>query len=248
MRRCLPALVFVFVVPCNAAAQRPVQLWGNLTFDWVKSDRVTYEIDFEPKTLAVVPEGQPGWGNLDMTPNLTLTANDWLDVTGELVAGYTQQTDAVHSFELTPRVGVTFHFLSRELPPLSKRERAPKRRFVLYNDLRVEWRNFYYNGDQPNSSTVRFRNRLGSRYPINRDKVTDDGAAFLEADWEWFIPLSDAAERFANRQRIRVGLGYRQNFNWRYEVMFMWTRSRDTIEENFAATESIIDFRLRYVF
>ncbi len=225
-----------------------MQLWGNVTIDWVKSDRMTYEIDFEPKSLIVVPQGQPGWGNLDTTPNLTFAANDWLDLTAEVVAGYTKQTDAVDSFELTPRLGVTFHFLSRELPHLRDSERAPKRRLVLYNDLRVEWRNFYYTGDEPNSSTVRFRNRLGSRYPLNRSKVTDDGAAYLVADWEWFIPLSDAAERFANRQRIRVGLGYRQNFNWRFEAMFMWTRSRDTIEENFAATDSIIDFRLRYVF
>jgi len=35
----------------------------------VKSDRITYEVDFEPKALVVVPEGQPDWRNLDTTPD-----------------------------------------------------------------------------------------------------------------------------------------------------------------------------------
>ena len=56
---------------------------------------------------------------------------------------------------------------------------------------------------------MRFRNRLEFQVPLNREKVSDDGARYLLADWEWFIPLSDPAERFASRQRVRAGLGYR---------------------------------------
>jgi hypothetical protein len=32
-----------------AHAQTNLQLWGNVTLDWVKSDRLVYELDFEPK-------------------------------------------------------------------------------------------------------------------------------------------------------------------------------------------------------
>jgi len=41
--------------------------------------------------------------------------------------------------------------------------------------------------------------------PINKPKVTDDGAAYTLADGEWFVPLDEPEERFANRQRIRTG-------------------------------------------
>ena len=40
----------------------------------------------------------------------------------------------------------------------------------------------------------------------------------------------------------------RRSFNWRYEVLYMWTRSRDTIEEGFSTTENIIDVRVKRLF
>lgn len=245
----LLALPLVLLVSSGAEAQRAVQLWGNVTLDWVKSGRVTYELDFEPKTLIVVPEGEPNWKNLDITPSLVVAAKNWLDLTVELTTGYTKQTDEIASFELTPRLGTTFHLLSRGLPTIIRgRERPPKRRLDLYNDLRVEWRNFFYSDDEPDSSIVRFRNRLGCRFALNREKITDDGARYLIGDWEWFIPLSDPTERFANRQRIRVGIGYRPGFSWRFEAMYMWTRSRDTTGEGFATVDSSINIRLKRVF
>ena len=67
-------------------------------------------------------------------------------------------------------------------------------------------------------------------------------------DWEWFIPLSEPGERFASKQRIRLGLGYRRNLQWRFEALYMWTRSRNTIEDGFKTSDNIIDLRLKRVF
>jgi len=78
--------------------------------------------------------------------------------------------------------------------------------------------------------------------------ITDDGAGYWLADWEWFIPLDDAEEQFANRQRIRGGIGYRRNFNWRYELLYIWTRSRNTIDTGFSTNENSIDIRVKRVF
>ena len=78
--------------------------------------------------------------------------------------------------------------------------------------------------------------------------MTDDGARYLSADWEWFVPLGDPTERFANRQRIRAGLGVRRNRNWRFETIYMWTRSRDTTQDSFRTSDNIIDIRIKRVF
>ena len=237
---------------CSAAsaqAQTGLQLWGNLTLDWVKSDRITYEVDFEPKALVAVPEGHPDWRNLDITPGLAVAAANWLDLTAELTTGFTRQNDDLSTFELTPRIGAEFHLLSRRLPTLlGKHERPPAFRLVLINYFRVEWRNFTYSDDRPDVSSWRFRNRLGLGYPLNREKQTEDGACYLTGDFEWFLPLSDPAERFANRQRFRVGLGYRRSFHWRVEALYVWTRSRDTTADSFGTTERMIDIRLKHVF
>ena len=128
----------LFVAP---AARAQTQLWANLTLDRVKSDRLLYELDVEPKTLINVPPGETGWGNLDVTPSVAFSAAGWLDLTSELTAGYTHQTDDLNSFELTPRVGAEFHILSRLA---ATREHPPKRRLALANYFRIEWRNFFY--------------------------------------------------------------------------------------------------------
>ena len=114
--------------------------------------------------------------------------------------------------------------------------------------FRVEWRNFFYTDDQPSSSAWRFRNRLGCTVAVNRQKHTDDGAIYVTTDWEWFLPRSDPAERFSNRQRFRAGLGYRRSFNWRFEALYMWTRSRDTIEDRVKRTDPIVDIRVKRIF
>jgi hypothetical protein len=84
--------------------------------------------------------------------------------------------------------------------------------------------------------------------PLNKEKLTDEGARYLLADWEWFLPIDDAEERFANKQRIRTGLGYRRSFAWRFEALYMWTRSRNTIDEGFTTSDNIIDIRVKRVF
>jgi hypothetical protein len=165
MRRCwvLPVLTWL-VCATPAFAQTNLQLWANVTFDWVKSDRLTYELDLEPKVLLAGPEGEPAWSNLDLTPNVEYSWKRWLDLVGEATVGRTFQTDDVTTFEVTPRVGVRFHVFSRNTTPyLPKvREAVPKRRVVVRDLLRVESRNFFYTGSGANesfSSNVRFRNR-----------------------------------------------------------------------------------------
>ena len=149
-----------------------------------------------------------------------------IDVVGELVLGRTKQTDDLDTTEVTVRGGVRFHLFSRQRH-LFLNEALPKRRLVIRDLVRVESRNFFYSNDDPSESSVRFRNRLES-VPTNRPNLGDDGAVSATGDWEWFIPLSDPTERFANRQRIRAGLTYRHSVRWRYAALYICIRSRDT--------------------
>jgi hypothetical protein len=234
--------------PLPSPAQTNLQLWGNVTVDWVKSERLVYELDFEPKVLLDAPDGEPGWRNLDLTPNMEYSAQRWLDVVVDTTVGSTRQTDDLDTIEVTPRLGVRFHLFSRALRH-HPRERAPARRVVVRDLMRVESRHFFYSGgDTDYSSSVRFRNRLEFLAPLNRERLTDDGARYVLADWEWFVPLDTQEERFANKQRIRTGLGYRRSFAWRFEALYIWTRSRDTIDEGFNTSDNIIDVRVKRLF
>ena len=251
MRAALAALLLVALTPLDARAQTNMQLWGNVTIDWMRTDRLTYELDFEPKVLVAAPEGEPAWRNLDLTPNVEYAAKRWLDLVAEGTVGYTKQTDDVNTWEVTPRAGLRVYLFSRDLPVHGSPflERPPARRVVVRDLLRVESRNFIYTGAGSGSdSSVRFRNRLELLVPLNKPKLTDDGARYVLADWEWFIPLGEPEERFASRQRIRAGVGYRRNVQWRVQALYMWTRSRNTIEEGFKTSDNIIDIQVKRVF
>jgi hypothetical protein len=237
-----------------ATAQTNLQLWGDVSLNWLRSDRLSCALDLEPQAL--VANSDPDatdWRTFGVTPNVEYSAKRWLDLIAEMGMSITHQTDGLGSFELTPRAGVRFHVFSRDLPNiigrgLKRAELPPTRRFVLRDRLLVEHRNLFYTQDEPTSSTLRVRNRVEIQVSLNRPKVTDDGSRTLLADWEWFLPLDDPAERFSSRQRIRTGLAFRHSFTWRSEVVYIWTRSRDTTEEPFSTSDNAISVTIRRFF
>ena len=239
--------LFLALAPARTAGAQPdTQLWGELTFNWIKSHRFTYGLDIEPKVLVSAPAGDPGWATLDLTPSVEFTHGRWIDMVGEMLVGRTKQTDDLDSTEVTPRVGMRLHLLSNLRDELTK-EKRPKHRMVLRNLVRLEWRNLYYSTDKPQSSTLRFRDRLEMSWSLTRSRLTDDGATYLIGDAEWFWPLDEPGERFANKQRLRTGLGYRHNFAWRVEVLYILNRTRNTLDDSFTTTDNVVDFKVKRV-
>ncbi len=145
---------------------------------WHKTQRLSYELDFEPKVLVSAPENEPSWRSLDVTQTLEYSQKQWLDFTGELVTGYTKQTDDVNNFELTPRIGVRLHLFSNRIKPLFKEE-APKRRLVIRDLIRIEYRTLFYTHDQGTDSSWRFRNRLEFILPLNHRNLSEDKTVYI---------------------------------------------------------------------
>jgi hypothetical protein len=110
-----------------------------------------------------------------------------------------------------------------------------------------DWRNLYYSTDKPDSSTARIRNRVELLYPMTRPRITDNGATYLIGDAEWFWPVDEPDERFASKQRVRGGIGYRHSFGWRFEALYIWDRARDSAEEGFTSSDQAFDVKVRRV-
>jgi hypothetical protein len=248
LRSLIAAAVFLLTIgmPSPSGAQTDTQVWTHFNFQWIKSPHVTMGVDVEPKLLVSAPAGEPGWATLDVTPSVEYTRGKWFDLVGDMVVGRTKQTDDLDSTEVTPRIGVRLHLLSKLRDQFIK-ERRPRHRLVIRDLLRLEWRHLHYSTDKPDSSSARLRNRLETFWPVNRQKISDDGATYLSCDWEWFIPIDDPDERFANRQRIRSGIGYRHSFAWRYEARYVWNRSRNTIDDPYTSTDHAFEFSMKRV-
>jgi hypothetical protein len=246
-----PRGAFIIVATLAAASPAAAQqagtgLWSDLTLEWIKSHTWTLKVDVEPKVLVSKPPDQPGWTTLDVTPAIEFTRSRWVDLVGELLIARTHQTDDLNTVEVTPRAGVRIHFLSNVIDDFLK-EKQPKRRLAVDTLLRVEWRNLFYSDNTPQSSTGRIRDRIDLQFPLNRPKVTSPGTVYTTADAEWFWPIGHPKERFANKQRVRAGLGYRLSYAWRFETMYVWDRSRDSAENGFTLADRALYVRVRRV-
>ena len=67
------------------------------------------------------------------------------------------------------------------------------------------------------------------------------------ADGEYFTPVGDdkAPERFATKHRLRLGIGYRHNYEWRFEVLAMRDEARESLEDEIEVDAYMLDLRLK---
>lgn len=241
--------VLVPFLLCQAAGEAPAQttsgqIWANFTLDHPKGERLVFEVDLEPKAQF---SGSDTWRGVDVTPAAEYYPNRWLDLVGETAFARTRQSNAVSSFEVTPRVGVRLHLLSnlRTMRPGPR----PLGRVSVANLARVEWRNFWYSDDTPSSHETRLRNRLELKVGLNHAELSLDKTLYLIADFEFFVPLSDdVPERFATKRRTRAGLGYCRDPKWRFEALYIRDGTRTTDEGSFTTAANIVDFRLKVLF
>jgi hypothetical protein len=207
-----------------ARAEPDGQLWGTATVGWLATNRLSFRVQFQPTAQ---PADQPTFLSTDTTPRALYVVAPWLDVLGEIDFGTKNQSNEINSTSVTPRVGVQLHILSRILEHGAgrgeTREHQPKRRLDFRTLLRFEDQRENSSRDSPPSSSWRFRDRFQVAYPLNRPKTTSDGAIYLTTDTEAFVPLDGG---FINQFRVRSGFGYRPNFPWRFEALYIWTGER----------------------
>jgi hypothetical protein len=256
LRGLASALAFLQFLVATPALAREVtadtsrQLWANFIVGLPKSEKLYVEADAE--VAKQVSGGGDSWGSLYGTGLVEYYPNDWLDLTGELVTGFTNQDRNDDSVEATIRLGLRLHFLQQIINSSYFKKIRPERmsgaRLSVANLARLEYRNFWYSGELPDTSDARFRNRIETKLALNRPNLGADGVWYLIADIEWFVPLSDdeAPERFATKRRARLGLGYRHSYQWRFDILAMADNVRDTLEGVISADARMIDVRVHF--
>ena len=251
MKRC--ALTLVILGWASTAAAQTGEVWGNLTVDWLASERLVYTFDVEPKVQVTSVTTPSRFANVDMWSTLEYAVAGWLDAHGEFLTGFTNEQDGSNSTEITERLGARLHLLSRLLQERearrgAEREAQPRRRGTIATLLRFEHRDLLKN-DAPTTSSWRFRARMELAYPLNRPKLTANGTLYLTSDTELFVPVSnDPQQHQVNQWRLRNGVGYRVSFNTRFEALYIWTTKRNSETGQFATDSQAFDFRVKMAF
>lgn len=245
----LALILFLSTLPVRASdepAEVSDQLWFNYILAFPRSQKLYMEVDFE---AAAEVSGDEPWRYLYTTGLVEYYITDYIDLTGELLSGVTQQDSGEDSLELAGRFGFRLHLLAPFLSYLQW-ERLPGGRVGLANLARVEPRKFWYNSDRGSESDVRMRNRIELRAAINKANMGMDGVWIFLTDWEWFWEIGGnaPAERFSTKTRWRIGLDYRHSYSWRYSLLLQRDQARDTREESFDIDAYMVDLRIKMFF
>lgn len=237
----IKSISFVFViflatfqVQAQEKNEKYKQLWLDLMLQKTFNNGLSYFGEFGPRYLI---QEKSGWSQLELSQNVQYNVFWTVDAIGGLLLNYTQQTDTTdlyNSYEVRPWLGFRLHF-------------NPNSKLMVSLFSRMEWRSLYYNNVETVQKSGRLRNRLEFTYSINKPNFYHDELWYITLDGEWYHPIDEnPGERFANQGRIRAGIGYRQNYSWRYVIVFMEQFSRNTIDEGFKSANFIVDLRVHF--
>jgi hypothetical protein len=223
-------LAFVFLITTSSFAQRDEQLWLDFQLDYPFGGQYLFETTASFQTV-FSPDTK--WRNINVTPTFEYMGLSWLDFTFDLPLGYTMQAEGLNSIEIVPTLGLRFH--------LSQNRRIDTRIFA-----RLEERFFYQIEDEDWDRSNRFRLKAEAFIAINRLNIFTDKLWYGIVDYEEFIVVDEQLdERYANRRRGRIGLGYRLNYKNRFEIIYTRQSSRNEIEGEYISGDNVIQLRYK---
>jgi len=122
----------------------------------------------------------------------------------------------------------------------------------FFHRIRLEERFLFYQKDQLFNETLQNELDVRSRYQLTAESQDFHlfqiiRGIYLRASFEYFLPLNQSAvERFINQTRIVGGYGHRISEKFRYELQYIWGRSRAFKEDGLKTSENIIRLRCYY--
>lgn len=235
MRSCFPGLIVLVVLtfarPTHGLSQdNSLQMWNEYMLNMPFANQ--YNIEFAA-TYATALES-PKWRALDLqiTPEVALTQH--IDVLAAVLYSNTIQNAELSTSEVRATIGTRLHF-------------TPNARVQTRLLLRLEQRNVIDQESSEWDHSTRSRVRAETVFPLNRDSMyAGDKLIYGVTDLEYFFVVDqDIRERFANRMRVRAGLGYRVSYGLRLELMYTLQLSKNTVEDQFNTTDNILRVRIK---
>jgi hypothetical protein len=218
------------MMPLLMAAQSPnYQFWTEYMVNYPFANSYNIENAFVYSTVI----GSPRWRSVDYSPTLEYALTQHVDLNVGGTIAYTAQTESYNTFELRPMLGARFHF-------------TPNKRLLVRTYLRLEQRNFLNLETDTWNQVLRPRARFETIFPINRKRYYEDKLVYAIADAEFLFTHEDVEERFANRFRLRMGVGHRINYSSRLEFLYMIQESRNGIDEDYETSDHVFRFRYKH--
>lgn len=227
-------MVLLAVPVRTAAAQDSTTVTGNLWLDFIVDWRFAPEFRFwADNYYRTLFTGGPTQRMVGTRPELSYAALGWLQVMAGTNIRYTDDSDGLNSWELRPYLGVQF---------IGDRFR----RVVVQNYSRLEYRKFLYTDSDSTAASWRFRTRFAIQGLVSGKTFIDPGSWRLSGDVEFFVDLSEPVpEPFADRARIRLGVGHVRTLKWHFDAFYILQFSRDTRNSGVNSIDNFLRLRVK---
>jgi hypothetical protein len=222
---------FILIAGTVQGQQSSKQLWNEYMFNIPFGNVYNVEL---AATYSTVLES-PKWRSLEFQATPEWSISQHVDVMGGFLIGNTFQNETTNTFEIREMLGARIHF-------------TPNKRILTRLLVRFEQRNQLDQESEEWDNSHRARVRAEAVIPLNKNSMFEgDKLLYSILDAEgFFVVDQNVQERFANRYRLRAGIGYRVNYNLRFEFVYTLQESRNTIEGDFITTDHIFRLRLKH--
>ena len=238
-RRCIKLvgkLTLVLFLICGGPINQTIaqeeivdhQLWFDVIPHFDISKRIEYFGDISYRTAISGSE----FKRFVLKPSIIYSWTYELDLIGGIGLFITSEEEDYKTVELRPYQGAQLNW------PKIWRMNFKHRGLI---EERLSWNN---EGDfDPN---LRLRYRLKTKFPINKESVGYK-TLYLPVSYELFGNVGDEeVERFQNRTRAMVGLGYVFNEKWIAEFEVTFQNSSSTETDDLTLSDRIFRFKLTY--
>lgn len=245
------ALLFIFIGN-TVIAQNSTnwQVWNNIEVGSNVSNQLYLCIDGRYRTA--MGSDVDRWHKSGILARSVFTIDKVWMLHFDLINYYTDQQEAENTYEFSQRLGATIFIFKNGNSIFSRKndkEYQVTPRIELTNLNRFEHRMFRYSDTNTTNSYWRWRNRTRIKYALNRENMMETRLWKLEADLEFFIPLSsEPSERYLSNMRFRIGSEYKHSQRWRYRAFYSFDHSGNGISKTGAIDSHMLMLRIKHVF
>jgi predicted porin len=220
----------LILISFSSVAQQHNQLWLDFQVSYPFGNRYLIE---NTTSYQTVLSKNDKWRSFAIAPNFEYIISPQFDFLFEVPIAYTNQKEGANSFEISPIIGGRFH--------ITQNRRVDTR--ILW---RYQVRSFHQveAADWETSNRTRLRGEI--YFCVNGPNLFTDKLWYLFGDYEEFFVLDQQVnERFANRRRARLGVGYRLSYKHRFDVSYTLQSSRDEIDGAFISNDNVLQLRYK---
>jgi len=205
------------------------QTWMDFRAIYDINEKFTYDGNYG---LRGVLSGEE-WRRYYIHPSAIYYFKINLRIRGGIRVIYTEEFSTVNSFEIRPWQGISLNW-----PQTSY--------FTINNYFRLEERFTFYSDETNSDFALRLRYRIQAKTPTIKIIAIDQRIYFL-VNYEFFANIGQAVvEKYVNRKRLSLGMGYYFTNNWWLELIYALQGSQRNSEDGISSREHILRFRLRF--